>query len=147
MSASPAEQSAAAQTYEIPNCPPVTQEHIAAAAQANRQERQQITRRQFGKAIGLIVAGAYVTSKIGGPIARGFTDSHWEDKPGTIRLVNERIPAKPSKRVSFVFPGFGQMDSYNAAHELYDQFNGTEEIAWVANPTRSFDANYMSNLV
>lgn len=142
MNASPHEQGLVETTAGYEAMPAVSQDEIAEGLAEHRQQQHEITRRRFLQGmvgLGVGSVGAIALEKLAGPPIRSYTDGHWKPRDTTFHYVNEKRRVKGPNRVAFVIPGFGQMTSYNGAHQQYEAFDGTEQVAWVDMTTRDFD--------
>lgn len=123
----------------MPIAPPLNEErHRFYSGEGNERI---MSRREFGimSALAAVAVAFRFETDIVTPTAQIASAVRWPDRDASIEPVDKRRLGVHSNRMLFAFPGFGVMDTYNAAHEQDAAFKGTEHIASAFLPTHKFD--------
>jgi hypothetical protein len=121
------------------NAPELSEERsrfYSAQGSENEMSRRKFL---FLSTLAAFAVAAGIDHDVVSPVAEQVTKRIWPNRDASVGVVDSKRLGVYSNRMIFSIPGFGQMDSYNAAHQQDAAFKSTENLAYIYLPTYMFD--------
>lgn len=115
-------------------CPQINSSEVEGGAQ--------LSRREFGKKLGMIVAGGMLVMSVGGKLAYEaqsfYSKERWQPNNPEIlpAFGSEKIPPGGSEYLLFL--GYGQYDGRNASRELFEAMGQDKATWWMRCPSQGY---------